>query len=99
MGFFLLAIPLSPMLIPSSLIIREERQVLRRDETYPDFIRALGGTAQARSVLNLLRQSRLYEVLILVCWIPPLTDLRSGFPPVSTRTARGITSTQIPTQP
>ena len=31
------------------MIAREERQVLRRDETYPDFIRALGGTAQARS--------------------------------------------------
>ena len=28
---------------------REERQIQRRDETYPDFIRALGGTAQARS--------------------------------------------------
>ena len=48
-GLLLLAIPLTPMLIPSSLIMREERQVLRRDETYPDFIRALGGTAQARS--------------------------------------------------
>jgi flagellar protein FlaJ len=31
------------------MIRREEGMVLRRDETYPDFIRALGGTAQARS--------------------------------------------------
>jgi flagellar protein FlaJ len=48
-GLIFIAAPLSPMLIPAIMIGREERQVLRRDETYPDFIRALGGTAQARS--------------------------------------------------
>ena len=48
-GLIFIAAPLSPLLIPSIMIAREERQVLRRDETYPDFIRALGGTAQARS--------------------------------------------------
>ena len=48
-GLLLCAAPLSPMLIPAILVGREERQVLRKDETYPDFIRALGGTAQARS--------------------------------------------------
>ena len=31
------------------MVRREEGQIQRRDETYPDFIRALGGTAQARS--------------------------------------------------
>ncbi len=48
-GLLIVAIPLTPMLVPSALVMREERLVLRRDETYPDFIRALGGTAQARS--------------------------------------------------
>ncbi|DAC28321.1 MAG TPA: hypothetical protein D7H99_02665, partial [Candidatus Poseidoniales archaeon] len=48
-GLLIFAIPLTPMLFPSLLIRREEGMVLRRDETYPDFIRALGGTAQARS--------------------------------------------------
>ena len=48
-GLILLAIPLTPLLIPSTLVQREEKNVLRRDEAYPDFIRALGGTAQARS--------------------------------------------------
>ena len=48
-GLILLAIPLTPLLIPSTLVQREEKKVLRRDEAYPDFIRALGGTAQARS--------------------------------------------------
>ena len=48
-GLIFIAAPLTPMLIPALMIGREERQVLRRDETYPDFIRALGGTAQARS--------------------------------------------------
>ena len=48
-GLILLAIHLTPMLIPSTLVQREESKVLRRDEAYPDFIRALGGTAQARS--------------------------------------------------
>ena len=36
-------------MIPSTLVQREEKKVLRRDEAYPDFVRALGGTAQARS--------------------------------------------------
>ena len=48
-GLLFIAIPLSPLLIPSMMIRREENQIQRRDETYPDFIRALGGTAQARS--------------------------------------------------
>ena len=48
-GLPIFAIPLTPMLFPSLMIRREEGMVLRRDETYPDFIRALGGTAQARS--------------------------------------------------
>ena len=48
-GLILLAAPLSPMLIPAWLISREENNVQRRDGAYPDFIRALGGTAQARS--------------------------------------------------
>tara|TARA_B110000967_G_scaffold159893_1_gene165648 strand:+ start:3689 stop:5491 length:1803 start_codon:yes stop_codon:yes gene_type:complete len=48
-GLLFIAAPLSPMLVPAIMVAREERQILRRDETYPDFIRALGGTAQARS--------------------------------------------------
>ena len=48
-GLILLALPLTPLLVPSILVQREESKVLRRDEAYPDFIRALGGTAQARS--------------------------------------------------
>ena len=48
-GLILLAAPLSPLLIPAWLIRKEEGNVLRRDGAYPDFIRALGGTAQARS--------------------------------------------------
>lgn len=48
-GLLFIAIPLSPLLIPSLMIRREENQIQRRDQTYPDFIRALGGTAQARS--------------------------------------------------
>ena len=48
-GLILLAAPLSPLLIPAWMIGREEGNVQRRDGAYPDFIRALGGTAQARS--------------------------------------------------
>ena len=48
-GLILLAAPLSPLLVPAWLIRKEEGNVLRRDGAYPDFIRALGGTAQARS--------------------------------------------------
>ena len=48
-GLLIIAIPLTPLIFPALMVSREEKQVLRRDETYPDFIRALGGTAQARS--------------------------------------------------
>jgi flagellar protein FlaJ len=48
-GLLIVAIPLTPLMFPAFMVSREEKQVLRRDETYPDFIRALGGTAQARS--------------------------------------------------
>lgn len=48
-GLILIAVPFTPMLIPAFLERREEIQVGRRDESYPGFIRALGGTAQARS--------------------------------------------------
>ncbi len=48
-GLILVAVPFTPMLIPAFLERREEVQVGRRDESYPGFIRALGGTAQARS--------------------------------------------------
>lgn len=48
-GLLFIAIPFSPLLVPAMMVRREENQIQRRDETYPDFIRALGGTAQARS--------------------------------------------------
>ena len=48
-GLLLIAVPFTPILIPAILEQREENQVKRRDDAYPDFIRALGGTAQARS--------------------------------------------------
>ena len=48
-GLLFIVLPFSPLLIPAAMVRREEGQIQRRDETYPDFIRALGGTAQARS--------------------------------------------------
>ena len=48
-GLLFVVLPFSPLLIPAAMVRREENQIQRRDETYPDFIRALGGTAQARS--------------------------------------------------
>ena len=48
-GLIFIALPFSPLLVPAFMVRREENQIQRRDETYPDFIRALGGTAQARS--------------------------------------------------
>ena len=48
-GLLFIALPFTPLLIPAFMVRREDRQIQRRDETYPDFIRALGGTAQARS--------------------------------------------------
>lgn len=48
-GLLYIVVPFTAFLIPSTMVRREENQIQRRDETYPDFIRALGGTAQARS--------------------------------------------------
>ncbi len=48
-GLLSVAIIVTPFAIPAYLVGREERSVRRRDESYPGFIRALGGTAQARS--------------------------------------------------
>ena len=48
-GLLFIAVTFTPLLIPALMVRREENQIQRRDETYPDFIRALGGTAQARS--------------------------------------------------
>tara|TARA_B100000925_G_scaffold279109_1_gene248589 strand:+ start:1411 stop:3207 length:1797 start_codon:yes stop_codon:yes gene_type:complete len=48
-GLLSIAIIVTPFAFPAYLVGREERAVRRRDESYPGFIRALGGTAQARS--------------------------------------------------
>ncbi|HIK77982.1 MAG: hypothetical protein CXT69_06215 [Methanobacteriota archaeon] len=48
-GLILIAAPFTPLLIPAWIEKREETQIHRRDESYPGFIRALGGTAQARA--------------------------------------------------
>ena len=48
-GLILIAAPFTPLLVPAWIERREENQIHRRDESYPGFIRALGGTAQARA--------------------------------------------------
>ena len=48
-ALFIVAIPLTPLLFPGIIEQREEGLVKKRDYMYPGFIRALGGTAQARS--------------------------------------------------
>ena len=48
-GLFMVALTMSPFMLPSILVQREEVRVRRRDEAFPEFIRAFGGTAQARS--------------------------------------------------
>ena len=48
-GLLSVAIIATPFAVPAYFVGREEKSVRRRDESYPGFIRALGGTAQARS--------------------------------------------------
>ncbi len=48
-GLPLIALLFTPFLIPGITASREEKGIVRRDESYPGFIRALGGTAQARA--------------------------------------------------
>ena len=48
-GLLSIAVIVTPFAVPAYLVGREERSVRRRDESYPGFIRALGGTAQARA--------------------------------------------------
>jgi len=48
-GLVLVALLFTPFLVPGIYASREEKSIKRRDESYPGFIRALGGTAQARA--------------------------------------------------
>ena len=48
-GLVMAALPFTPFLFASRYEKSEEERIRRRDESYPVFIRALGGTAQARS--------------------------------------------------
>ena len=48
-GLLVIAALMSPLLAPTLLIGQEEARVRRRDEAFPEFIRAFGGTAQARA--------------------------------------------------
>ena len=48
-GLLVIAALMSPLLAPALLIGQEEARVRRRDEAFPEFIRAFGGTAQARA--------------------------------------------------
>jgi flagellar protein FlaJ len=48
-GMLIIAVIFTPLLAPAFIVSHEERKVNRRDTAYPGFIRALGGTAQARA--------------------------------------------------
>lgn len=48
-GLLVIAALASPLLAPALLTLQEEARVRRRDEAFPEFIRAFGGTAQARA--------------------------------------------------
>ena len=48
-GILVLAALATPLMAPALLVAQEESRVRRRDEAFPEFIRAFGGTAQARA--------------------------------------------------
>lgn len=48
-GLIVIAAMMSPLMAPAMLTIQEETRVRRRDDAFPEFIRAFGGTAQARA--------------------------------------------------
>jgi len=48
-GLLVIAAMMSPLLAPSMITSQEETRVRRRDDAFPEFIRAFGGTAQARA--------------------------------------------------
>jgi len=48
-GMLVIATVFTPLWAPAFIVNREESRVIRRDESYPGFMRALGGTAQARA--------------------------------------------------
>ena len=95
-GLLFIALPFSPLLIPALMVRREENQIQRRDETYPDFIRALGGTAQARSAEPSATIKALRGI-DLVCLTIPSTGWKSDFRPGLILTGLGIISPPIPT--
>ncbi|MEE2649928.1 MAG: type II secretion system F family protein [Candidatus Thermoplasmatota archaeon] len=48
-GLIVIAAMMSPLMAPALLTVQEETRVRRRDDAFPEFIRAFGGTAQARA--------------------------------------------------
>jgi flagellar protein FlaJ len=48
-GLLVIAAMMSPLMAPAMLTVQEETRVRRRDDAFPEFIRAFGGTAQARA--------------------------------------------------
>ena len=48
-GLLVIAALMSPLMAPALLTLQEETRVRRRDDAFPEFIRAFGGTAQARA--------------------------------------------------
>jgi len=48
-GLLVIAALATPLMAPALLTLQEETRVRRRDEAFPEFIRAFGGTAQARA--------------------------------------------------
>jgi len=48
-GLLVIAALATPLMAPALLTLQEETRVRRRDDAFPEFIRAFGGTAQARA--------------------------------------------------
>ena len=48
-GLIVIAAMMSPLMAPALLTVQEETRVRRRDDAFPEFIRAFGGVAQARA--------------------------------------------------
>ena len=48
-GLLVIAAMMSPLMAPALLTVQEETRVRRRDDAFPEFIRAFGGVAQARA--------------------------------------------------
>ncbi|MCI0497121.1 MAG: archaellar assembly protein FlaJ [Thermoplasmata archaeon] len=56
---FIVAMAITPLAVPGFIALREEERIMRRDDHFPAFMRALGSSAEAKSIAAVTAMQKL----------------------------------------